>query len=315
MVSDLIGEISEYREYSVTSSQFNFAQTGTSPSGRKFTSSYGASGAERPLIGNGAFSAEVPATNRVNILGVGAMPLDLGKAVAMLEKWRVEKRREYVCLISVHGLVVAQREPTVRSALNHCGLAAEDGMPLVWWSRLAGFPHARRVCGSDLLDEVCAHGVPRKYRHYFYGASPRVLELLVDRLQRRHPGLIVAGYCSPPFRTLTAVENAEDIAAINEARPDFVWVGLGMPKQEKWMVEHLGQIEATALIGIGAAFDFHAGTKPRAPIWMQRSGLEWLFRLMTEPRRLAHRYLIDNALFVTYMLQQVTRWKAHVRDW
>src|SRR5208282_111744 len=129
----------------------------------------------------------------------------------------------------------------------------------------------------------------------------------------RHPGLIVAGYSSPPYRPLTAAEDVEDIAAINEARPDFVWVGLGMPKQEKWMVEHLGQIEATALIGIGAAFDFHAGTKPRAPIWMQRSGLEWLFRLMTEPRRLAHRYLIDNALFIAYMLQQVTGWTAHAR--
>ena len=179
-------------------------------------------------------------------------------------------------------------------------------MPLVWWSRLAGFSQARRVCGSDLLDEVCAYGVSREYRHYFYGASPRVLELLVDRLQRRHPGLIVAGYRSPPFRPLTAAEDAADIAAINEAHPDFVWVGLGMPKQEKWMVEHLGKIDATALIGVGAAFDFHAGTKPRAPIWMQRSGLEWLFRLMTEPRRLAHRYLIDNTLFVGYMLQQVT---------
>ena len=174
---------------------------------------------------------------------------------------------------------------------------------------------ARRVCGSDLLDAVCAYGLQRNYRHFFYGASPQVLGLLTDRLQRRHPGLIVAGYRSPPFRALTAAEDAEDIAAINEARPDFVWIGLGMPKQEKWMVEHLGKIDATALIGIGAAFDFHAGTKPRAPIWMQRSGLEWLFRLMTEPRRLAHRYFIDNALFVGYMLRQVTGWKTYARDW
>ena len=137
------------------------------------------------------------------------------------------------------------------------------------------------------------------------------MELLVDRLQRRHPGLIVAGYRSPPFRPLSAAEDAGDIAAINEARPDFVWVGLGMPKQERWMVEHLGKIDATALLGVGAAFDFHAGTKPRAPIWMQRSGLEWLFRLLTEPRRLAHRYIIDNALFIGYTLQQITGWKVH----
>ncbi len=299
----------------MTNSQLNFVRTVDSELNGALTSSYGLRGAERPGTANGALSAQLTANDRVNILGVGAMPLDLGKAVAMLEQWRVEGRREYVCLISVHGLVMAQREPAVRSALNCCGLAAEDGMPLVWWSRLAGFSQARRVCGSDLLDQVCAYGVPRKYRHYFYGASPRVLELLVDRLQRRHPGLVVAGYNSPPFRPLSKAEDAADVAAINETRPDFVWVGLGMPKQEKWMVEHLGKIEATALIGVGAAFDFHAGTKPRAPVWMQRSGLEWLFRLLTEPRRLAHRYLIDNALFVGHMLQQVTGRKTYARDW
>lgn len=298
----------------MTNSQLNLARSGESALGAEFTSSYGPAEAERLVPEDGARSAQPSGNNRVNILGVGAMPLDLDKALAMLEQWRLERRREYVCLISVHGLVVAQRDPTIRGALNHCGLAAEDGMPLVWWSRLAGFSHARRVCGSDLLDKVCASGVPRKYRHYFYGASPPVLELLVDRLQRRHPGLIVAGYRSPPFRPLTPVEQAEDIAAINEACPDFVWVGLGMPKQERWMVEHLGKIDATALLGVGAAFDFHAGTKPRAPIWMQRSGLEWLFRLMTEPRRLAHRYLIDNALFIGYTLQQITRGKVHAQD-
>ena len=299
----------------MTNSQLNFVRTVNSELNGALTSSYGLRGAERPGTANGALSAQLTANDKVNILGVGAMPLDLGKAVAMLEQWRVEGRREYVCLISVHGLVMAQREPAVRSALNCCGLAAEDGMPLVWWSRLAGFSQARRVCGSDLLDQVCAYGVPRKYRHYFYGASPRVLELLVDRLQRRHPGLVVAGYNSPPFRPLSTAEDAADVAAINETRPDFVWVGLGMPKQEKWMVEHLGKIEATALIGVGAAFDFHAGTKPRAPVWMQRSGLEWLFRLLTEPRQLAHRYLIDNALFVGHMLQQVTGRKTYARDW
>ena len=297
----------------MVNSQLNFARTGAPALDAKFTSSYGPNDAERPVLEERARSARPSGSDKVNILGVGAMPLDLDKAVAMLEQWRIERRREYVCLISVHGLVVAQRDPTIRSALNHCGLAAEDGMPLVWWSRLTGFSQARRVCGSDLLDEVCASGVSRKYRHYFYGASPRVLELLVDRLQRRHPGLIVAGYRSPPFRPLTLAEQADDIAAINEARPDFVWVGLGMPKQERWMVEHLGKIDATALLGVGAAFDFHAGTKPRAPIWMQRSGLEWLFRLLTEPRRLAHRYVIDNALFIGYTLRQITTGKVHER--
>jgi N-acetylglucosaminyldiphosphoundecaprenol N-acetyl-beta-D-mannosaminyltransferase len=267
------------------------------------------------VAGNGALPApSAAAGERVNILGVGVVPLDLGRAVTTLEKWRAERRHDYVCVVSVHGLVVSQRDPEIRDALNHCGMATEDGMPLVWWSRLAGFSQARRVCGSDLMDAVCAHGVARGWRHYFYGGSPRVVELLVERLQQRHPGMIVAGHRSPPFRPLTVAEDAADIAAINETRPDFVWVGLGMPKQEKWMVAHLGKVEAAALIGVGAAFDFHAGTKPRAPVWMQRSGLEWLFRLMSEPRRLAHRYLIDNSLFIGHMLQQVTGLKTYARD-
>jgi N-acetylglucosaminyldiphosphoundecaprenol N-acetyl-beta-D-mannosaminyltransferase len=277
------------------------------------TSSAGAYGAEqvsalRPGRGRPARS------DRVNILGVGATPQDLNTAVATLDRWRVERRQEYVCVVSVHGLVVAQRDPAIRHALNHCGMATEDGMPLVWWSRLAGFSRARRVCGSDLLDKMCAYGLQHNFRHYFYGASPKVLEQLIKRLQRRHPGLGVAGFRSPPFRPLTAAEDAADIAAINEAQPDFVWVGLGMPKQEKWMVEHLGRVNATALIGVGAAFDFHAGTKPRAPVWMQRAGLEWVFRLMSEPRRLAHRYLIDNVLFIGHMLRQVTGLKTYAQD-
>jgi N-acetylglucosaminyldiphosphoundecaprenol N-acetyl-beta-D-mannosaminyltransferase len=279
---------------------------GTAASGTEFTIPDGVCGAEQ--VSSPSEGRASPAvTDRVNIRGVGATPQDLNTAVATLERWRAERRQEYVCVVSVHGLVMAQRDPTIRHALNHCGMATEDGMPLVWWSRLAGFSQARRVCGSDLLDAACAHGVPRGFRHYFYGATPKVVERLIDRLQKRHPGVCVTGYRSPPFRPLTPAEDAAEIAAINAAEPDFVWVGLGTPKQEKWMVERLGKIDATALIGVGAAFDFHAGTKPRAPVWMQHAGLEWLFRLLTEPRRFAHRYLIDNLLFIGHMLQQVTR--------
>jgi N-acetylglucosaminyldiphosphoundecaprenol N-acetyl-beta-D-mannosaminyltransferase len=284
------------------------------PSGTDFTIPDGAYGAGQQVCSRGESRALPALSDRVNILGVGATPQDLNGAVTTLDRWRAERRQEYVCVVSVHGLVVAQRDPMIRHALNHCGMATEDGMPLVWWSRLAGFSRARRVCGSDLLDEVCAFGLPHKFRHYFYGASPKVVEQLIDRLRKRHPGLCVAGYRSPPFRLLTAAEDAGDIAAINEAEPDFVWVGLGMPKQEKWMVEHLGKINATALIGVGAAFDFHAGAKPRAPVWMQHAGLEWLFRLLTEPRRLAHRYLIDNSLFIGHTLQQVTGLRKYSLD-
>lgn len=254
-------------------------------------------------------------SSRVNILGVGVTPLDLAQAVATLDGWREEGRRDYVCCVSVHGLVTAQRDQDIRSALNRAGLTTEDGMPLVWWCRRAGFAQAGRVCGSDLLDAMCALAVRHGHRHYFYGGSPDVVERLVSRLTERHPGLIIAGYRSPPFRPLTATEDAAVVAAINETRPDYVWVGLGMPKQEKWMTAHVGTIAATALIGVGAAFDFHARTKPRAPRWMQRSGLEWLFRLGSEPRRLAGRYLIDNTIFVLQTALQLTGLKSYPQDW
>jgi N-acetylglucosaminyldiphosphoundecaprenol N-acetyl-beta-D-mannosaminyltransferase len=251
---------------------------------------------------------------KVNILGVGISPVNLAQAVATLEKWREEGRHEYVCCTSVHGLVEAQRDPEVRSALNRARLATEDGMPLVWWCRRAGFPQASRVCGPDLLDAMCSLAAQRGHRHYFYGGSPHVVEQLVSRLTRRYPGLIVAGYRSPPFRLLSPEEDAADVAAINKARPDFVWIGLGMPKQEKWMASHIGRIDAV-LIGVGAAFDFHAGTKPRAPLWMQRSGVEWLFRLVTEPRRLAPRYFVIISMFMVHAFQQLAGWKSYKKDW
>jgi N-acetylglucosaminyldiphosphoundecaprenol N-acetyl-beta-D-mannosaminyltransferase len=252
---------------------------------------------------------------RVNVLGVGVTPVNIVQTVEILEKWRAEERREYVCFTSVHGLVEAQRDPEIRSALNRAGLTTEDGMPLVWWCRGSGYSDASRVCGTDLLIAMCERSSRRGHRHFFYGGSPHVVETLVARLKHRFPGLTIAGYRSPPFRPMTKEEDAADVRAINETRPDFVWVGLGMPKQEKWMVQHVGKIQAAALLGIGAAFDFVAETTPRAPIWMQRVGLEWLFRLMTEPRRLAHRYVVYNSIFVIRALQQIAGWKSYAQDW
>jgi N-acetylglucosaminyldiphosphoundecaprenol N-acetyl-beta-D-mannosaminyltransferase len=247
----------------------------------------------------------------VNILGVGITPIDLRRAVATLEKWSEEGRREYVCCTSVHGLVEARRDPQVQKALNGAGLTTGDGMPLVWWCQRAGNRDAARVCGTDLLLAMCARESEPRHRHYFYGGSQKITERLVSTLTQRFPRLIVAGHRSPAFRQLTAEEDAADVAAINAARPDFVWVGLGMPKQEKWMALHIGRIQAVALLGIGAAFDFVSGSKPRAPVWMQHSGMEWLFRLMTEPRRLAARYLVGNTVFAVSALQQLTGWKSY----
>jgi N-acetylglucosaminyldiphosphoundecaprenol N-acetyl-beta-D-mannosaminyltransferase len=252
---------------------------------------------------------------RVNILGVGVTPVNLPQTIEILERWRAEGRREYVLCTSVHGLVEAQADPEIKTALNRSGLTTEDGMPLVWWCQRSGYPSAGRVSGTDLLLAMCERAAQNGHRHYFYGGSPSVVEALVSNLQQRFPDFVVAGYKSPPYRSLTPEEDAADVQAINDTRSDFVWIGLGMPKQDKWIVQHVGKIEAAALLGVGAAFDFVAGTKQRAPLWMQRSGLEWLFRLATEPRRLAHRYIVYNSIFIARAFQQLTGWKSYARDW
>jgi N-acetylglucosaminyldiphosphoundecaprenol N-acetyl-beta-D-mannosaminyltransferase len=262
-----------------------------------------------------ATTIAAPAAPRVNILGVGVVPTNVASTVATLESWRGSDRCRYVCFVTVHGVVTAQRDGAVRDALNRSALSTGDGMPLVWWYRRAGFAQAERVCGPDLMEALCARSAREGHRHYFYGGSEAVLRRLVARLQERHPGLRVAGYRSPPYRVLTPEEDANDIAAINAARPDFVWVGLGMPKQEKWMALHVGKIRAAALLGVGAAFDFHAGTLARAPVWMQRSGTEWLFRLAREPRRLARRYVMDNSVFVLRAAQQWLGMRRYAQDW
>ena len=243
------------------------------------------------------------------------MPGALESSVRMVCQWREQGQRKHVCFVNVHSVATAQSDPILRAALNGAGLAATDGRPLVWWSRMAGFSGADQVCGYDFMEALCAASISKGYRHYFYGGKPEVVEKLARELTRLHPGLIVAGYRSPPFRPLSAEEDDAEIAAINEARPDFVWVGLGMPKQEKWMAAHVGRVNATALLGVGAAFDFYAGSLPRAPRWMQRAGLEWLFRLACEPRRLAHRYFVYNSIFLIRAFQQATGLKTFEADW
>ena len=180
-------------------------------------------------------------------------------------------------------------EPTddeMRRIHEGAGLVTPDGMPLVWMAHLLGHSRVERVYGPDLLLACCEMSTRRGYRHFFYGGAPGVGERLAARLEARFPGLSVAGLYSPPFRPLTPEEDAALVDRIDAARPDIVWVGLSTPKQERWMAAHVGRLQAPVLVGVGAAFDFHAGVKRQAPRWMRRSGLEWSFRLMTEPRRL-----------------------------
>lgn len=246
---------------------------------------------------------------RVNILGVGISAINLPGAVEQVDSWIRERHRTYVNMCTVHTVMECRRSRRLAGIVNRSGMATPDGMPLVWLSRLQGFSRTGRVYGPDLMLALCDHG--QQYRHYFYGGKPGVADELATALSRRYPEFVVAGTYSPPFRAADAPEEPEILDRINAARPDIVWVGLGTPKQDYWIARHRGLLEAPVLIAVGAAFDIHAGRLPQAPRWVRQVGLEWLFRLFQEPRRLAARYLINNPLFILEILLQLSRLREY----
>ena len=241
---------------------------------------------------------------RVNVLGVGISAINMAQAINTIDAWVERGERQYVCVTGVHGVMESQRDPSLRQIHNRAGLVTPDGMPMVWLSHLHGRSHVAQVCGSELMLAVCGHSQTKGYRHFFYGGAEGVPERLAERLAQRFPQLSVAGTYSPPFRALSEAEDEEIVSRINAANPDIVWVGLSTPKQERWMAANRDRLQASALFGVGAAFDFHAGLKKRAPRWMQRSGLEWFHRFLSEPRRLWRRYLINNPAFVYHVMLQ-----------
>jgi N-acetylglucosaminyldiphosphoundecaprenol N-acetyl-beta-D-mannosaminyltransferase len=243
--------------------------------------------------------------SQVNILGIGVSAIDMATALRTIDTWITQRDPHYICVTTVHGIMESQRDRLLQHIHNRAGLVTPDGMPLVWLSRLKGFATVDRVYGPDLMLAVCRQSLDTGYRHYFYGGASGVAERLSYRLQARFQGLQVVGIETPPFRPPTPDEDRATEARINAARPDIIWVGLSTPKQEHWMAAHLDRLTAPVLIGVGAAFDFHAGLKKQAPRWMQRSGLEWLFRLAVEPRRLWRRYLINNPWFVWLIINQL----------
>lgn len=237
---------------------------------------------------------------RYNVLGVGVSALTLAQARDLVVGTRGQHRRGYICLGTAHGLTEAQRDPELRRIYNASWLTTPDGMPLVW----LGPRGVERVYGPDLMLAVCDAGRATGLRHYFYGGVPGVAETLREKLSARFPGLTVSGTFTPSFDPFNAGELAAVCEDIARVRPDVVWVGLGTPKQERFMAAQWQTLDAGVLIGVGAAFDFHSGRVRQAPRWMQRSGLEWLFRLGTEPRRLGSRYLVTNPLFAARVLAQ-----------
>jgi N-acetylglucosaminyldiphosphoundecaprenol N-acetyl-beta-D-mannosaminyltransferase len=241
---------------------------------------------------------------RTNVLGVGVSLINMEMALDSLNRWVSRREHEYVSVCTVHTVMECQRDPQLRRIVNAAGMTTPDGMPLVWLSRLAGHGFVSRVYGPDLLLAEMGKSVERGHSHFFYGGRDGVAGRLAKAMTTRFPGVRIAGTFSPPLGTAQELCTDEAVRMINDAAPDIVWVGVSSPKQEFWMSCMRPRLEAPVLIGVGAAFDFHAGTVRQAPRWMQRAGLEWLFRLVQEPRRLWRRYLIDNPWFLLELLRQ-----------
>jgi N-acetylglucosaminyldiphosphoundecaprenol N-acetyl-beta-D-mannosaminyltransferase len=231
--------------------------------------------------------AQVPS---FEVAGARIDAVTLDRTVAILESWIRERRREYLVMLGAHGIVEMQSDPDLRRIDNAAGLVTPDGMPNVWLGRWKGFRNIEKVYAPDVMHAAFVRGVALGWRHFFYGGQEGVADALSEKMRTRYPGLEVVGTCCPPFRLLTDAEALETAREIDSRRPDLVWVGLGCPKQDRWMARFRPLLEAPVLLGVGAGFDFLSDTLPLAPRWIQRSGFEWLFRLLSDPRRLWPRY-------------------------
>ena len=224
-----------------------------------------------------------------NIMGVNIAAINMEWLVDYLEKNLSEIKGDYICVSNVHTIVTSYEDAA------YC--AIQNGGPLSTVGQKRGHKNMERTTGPSLMGEIFEASAKKRYRHYFYGSKEETLELLYQKLTSNYSGIQIAGMYSPPFRPLTSEEDQAIVERINETKPDFVWIGLGAPKQEKWMAEHHGKIDGL-MIGVGAGFDYYAGNIKRAPMWMQKSNLEWLYRLMQDPKRLFKRYLVTNTKFI-----------------
>ncbi|MDX6750237.1 WecB/TagA/CpsF family glycosyltransferase [Geminicoccaceae bacterium 1502E] len=254
-------------------------------------------------------SAALPA--KLDIAGV---PISLTSYDELLETLdrRSPDRAFVVAVCTVHSIMSARRDPALHAAIARADVATTDGVPLVWMARLLRRPGQTRVYGPELMFRALQQGVARGWRHYLYGTTPQTLERLRAAIERFAPGALVVGHMAPPFRELTPAEMDATIAELRSSAADMIWVGLGMPRQEKWMHRVAPFLPGKALLGVGAAFDFLSGTVPQAPPALQRAGLEWAFRLWHEPRRLWRRYALNNPLFVVLAAGQLIRCRLAV---
>lgn len=238
-----------------------------------------------------------------NIMGVNIAAINMGWLCSYVQKNLKVLSGDYVCVSNVHTTVTAFENPEYLKVQNGGIMAIPDGGPLSSVGHRRGFKQMERTTGPSFMGEILKVSVEKGYRHYFYGSTPETLEKLNDVLLHDYPGIQIAGMYSPPFRPLTDEEDRTIVDRINEVEADFVWVGLGAPKQEKWMAQHQGKVNGI-MVGVGAGFDYFAGNIDRAPEWMQKSNLEWVYRLMQDPKRLFSRYFYTNTKFI---------WNAVVR--
>ena len=249
---------------------------------------------------SGLYTINLKMSRTCDVMGVNIAVTNMARTMAMIEEKLEEWRGKYICVANVHTTVTSYDDQSYRKIQNNAVLALPDGGPLSDFSRKQGYTEARRVTGPDLMREILSISAEKGWRHYFYGSTTETLELLQQRIAERYPGVIIAGVMSPPFREMTPTEDEKAVNQINAAHPDFVWVGLGAPKQERWMAAHEDRVQAL-MIGVGAAFDYEAGNIRRAPQWMQKHNLEWLYRLFQDPKRLFRRYLNTNVRYLWWM--------------
>lgn len=230
--------------------------------------------------------------------------IDQEQALRTLHRWARFRQSRYVCCCNVHSVISVRRDAAVRRAVMVADMVTPDGMPVVWMLRKLGYPGQQRINGPDLMWNMCALAERHRHSIFLYGSTRETLAALEARLRRNFPDLRIAGAIAPPFRPLSIIEDACMVMRINRSGANLVLVSLGCPKQELWMQAHRGRVRAV-MIGVGAAFDYHAGTLVRAPRWMQTRGLEWLYRLWAEPRRLWKRYALTNSLFLLGAARQL----------
>jgi N-acetylglucosaminyldiphosphoundecaprenol N-acetyl-beta-D-mannosaminyltransferase len=250
-----------------------------------------------------------------DVLGVRVSALDLKRAVELADRWVAAGRPGYACLTGVHGVMEAQSDGELCRILNHAVINAPDGMPMTWMGRLQGFREMNRVFGPDFMTEMCHLSVDRGYRHFLYGGEPGVGDQLSQTLQRRFAGIRIVGTYTPPFGSLSREEEEQVLSRVREARPDILWVGLSTPKQERFMAQYVNRLQVPLLVGVGAAFDYHTGRIRDCADWIKRSGLQWLHRLMQDPRRLGRRYLRNNPAFLWHVAWQISGLREYPLHW